>query len=690
MPYLTLDKAALAFNHVPLFDQVDFKLDKGERVGLIGRNGSGKSSMLKVLAGQAKLDGGTRWSAPDVRIGYVSQEPALNADATVFDEIVRELGDLRQLLTDYHRLTHKLAKPDADFDALLETMQPLQIQLEAGNGWATQERIETAIEFLELNADSRIGDLSTGARKRVALAQALVAEPDVLILDEPTNHLDFSSIEWLEGLLKNFSGSVLLVTHDRRFLDNVVTRIVELDRGSLASFSGNFLAYLSVKEQMLKDEAASNAKRGMGMAQEEMWVCQNIKARYARNEGRTRRLELLLRERAARRARVRHAGKNHDAGDRSDRLVAELINVSKKFGAQKVIDNFSCRIQRGDKIGLLGPNGAGRNVLLKIILGELAPDSGEAKLGPKLSVAYFDQLHAQLDEEATLADTISHGADNIEIDGAKKDVISYLGDFLFSPERTQSQVKSLSCGERNRLLLARLFSRPADVLVLDEPTNNLDIETLELLEEWLDRYDGTLFMVSHDRVFLNNVATQVIAFEGDSKLVEYVGGYEDWMLVKNLAVAQQAQQREAAQAKPASQAAAQKTAENREHIRHPVHWRAAIIHKNMDRNDIFHGRTHDLSVSGASVFIHHNIFRPEVVMLLAVPPLHAGQKETIIEIHCHMAYTVLDSEQSQFRVGLRFLSFKGDGRNILAKILSTRVVPGQEDSLGSETSRPRS
>ena len=675
MPYLTLDKAALAFGRVPLLDQVDFQLDEGERVGLIGRNGGGKSSMLKVLVGQAKLDSGTVLSAPGVRIGYVSQEPELNAEATVFDEVVRGLGDLRQLLTDYHHLTHKLAKPDADLDVLLEKMQPLQIQLETGDGWAAQERIETVIELLELNADSRISDLSSGARKRVALAQALVAEPDVLILDEPTNHLDFYSIEWLEGWLKNFRGSVLLVTHDRRFLDNVATRIVELDRGKLTSFPGNFLAYMSVKEPILKNEAVPNIKLDKGLAQEEMWVRQNIKARHARIEGRMRRLELLLRERAARRVRVKHTGKNQGAGGYSDRLVAELTNASKKFGAQKVIDNFSCRIQCGDKIGLLGPTGTGRNVLLKIILGELAPDSGEVKLGAKLSVAYFDQSHAQLDEEATLADTISQGADYIEVDGAKKDVINYLGDFLFSPERTQLPVKSLSCGERNRLLLARLFSRPSDVLVLDEPTNNLDVETLELLEELLDKYDGTLFMVSHDRVFLNNVATQVIAFEGDGKLVEYVGGYEDWVRVKNLAATQQAQQREATKAKPASQVVALKTAENRKCARYTCHWRVAIIHKSVGRNDIYHGRTQDLSEGGASVYLHHNIFRPEVVMLLAVPPLNAGEKETIIEIFCHMAYTVLDSDQGLFRIGLQFLSFKGDGKSTLTKILDKRKPP---------------
>ena len=545
MPYITLDKAALAYGHVALLDHVDFLLDEGERVGLIGRNGGGKSSMLKVLAAQAALDDGIVWRAPGVRICYVSQEPALNPDASVFDEVARGLGDLHQTITDYHHLSHQLAEPDADYEALLEAMQPLQTKLEAQNGWAVQARIETAIQRLELNADSRVGDLSGGVRKRVALAQALVAEPDVLILDEPTNHLDFASIEWLEGLLNNFHGSVLFVTHDRRFLDNVTTRIVELDRGKLASFPGNFAAYLRTKEQMLADEAVHNAKFDKVLAQEEVWIRQGIKARGVRNEGRVRRLEQLRRDRAARREQVGKVEMNLEAGDRSGKLVAELTNVSKQFGERKVISDFSCRIQRGDKIGLLGPNGAGKSTLLKIILGEMQPDSGEVKLGTKLSVAYFDQLRAQLNEEATLADTISQGSDFVDIGGTKKHVISYLGDFLFAPERARSPVKSLSGGERNRLLLARLFTRPANVLVLDEPTNDLDIETLELLEELLVQYDGTLFLVSHDRAFLDNVVTQVIAFEGDGKLMEYVGGYEDWVRVKKFEAAKQVTQREA-------------------------------------------------------------------------------------------------------------------------------------------------
>ncbi|MDD2929642.1 MAG: ATP-binding cassette domain-containing protein [Sideroxydans sp.] len=532
MPYITLDKASLAFGHVALLDHVDFQLDEGERVGLIGRNGGGKSSLLKVLAGQAHLDDGTLWRQATARICYVSQEPELDAQATVFDEVARGLGELHQLITDYHHLSHQLAEPDADYEKLLEAMQPLQTALEAQDGWSVQARIETAIQRLELDPEALVGSLSGGVRKRVALAQALVAEPEVLILDEPTNHLDFASIEWLEGLLKEFRGSVLLVTHDRRFLDNVVTRIVELDRGKLASFPGNFAAYQKLKERMLADEAVLNAKFDKVLAQEEVWIRQGIKARRTRNEGRVRQLEALRLERAARREKVGKVEMSLEAGDRSGKLVAELTHVSKSFGDRRIVSDFSCRIQRGDKIGLLGPNGAGKSTLLKIILGELQPDSGSVKLGTKISVAYFDQLRAQLDDEATLADTISQGSDFIEIGGQRKHVISYLGDFLFAPERARSPVKSCSGGERNRLLLARLFTQPANVLVLDEPTNDLDIETLELLEELLANYQGTLFLVSHDRSFLDNVVTQVIAFEGDGKLMEYVGGYEDWVRMK--------------------------------------------------------------------------------------------------------------------------------------------------------------
>jgi len=540
MPFITLDKASLAFGHVALLDHADFQLDEGERVGLIGRNGGGKSSLMRVLSGIANLDDGLVWRAPGARICYVSQEPVLDADDTVFDAVAKGLGKLQKLLSDYHHVSHELSNPEANVEALLEQMQHLQTQLEAQDGWQVESRIETAIARLDLDPDKRVGDLSGGQRKRVALAQALVAAPDVLILDEPTNHLDFSSIEWLEGLLNSFIGSVLFVTHDRRFLDNVTTRIVELDRGILSSFPGNFSAYQAIKERMLSDEAVVNAKFDKVLAQEEVWIRQGVKARRTRNEGRVLRLEQLRRDRAARREKVGRVEMAVDTGERSGKLVAELSDVCKAYGSRTLVKDFSCRIQRGDKIGLLGPNGAGKSTLLKMILGQLEPDSGEVKLGTKIAVAYFDQLREQLDDNATLADTISQGSDFVDIGGQKKHVISYLGDFLFAPERARSPVKSCSGGERNRLLLARLFTQPANVLVLDEPTNDLDIETLELLEELLANYDGTLFLVSHDRAFLDNVVTQVIAFEGDGKLVEYVGGYEDWVRVQKFQATQAA------------------------------------------------------------------------------------------------------------------------------------------------------
>jgi ATP-binding cassette subfamily F protein uup len=540
MPFITLDNASLAFGHVALLDHTAFQLDENERVGLIGRNGGGKSSLMRVLAGIANLDDGIVWRAPGARICYVSQEPVLDADDSVFDAVAKGLGKLQKLLHDYHHVSHQLAEPDADYDKLLEEMQHLQTQLEAQDGWQVESRIETAIAKLDLDPDKRVGDLSGGQRKRVALAQALVAAPDVLILDEPTNHLDFASIEWLESLLNSFVGSVLFVTHDRRFLDNVTTRIVELDRGVLSSFPGNFTAYQAIKERMLSDEAVVNAKFDKVLAQEEVWIRQGVKARRTRNEGRVLRLEQLRRDRAARRDKVGKVEMAVETGERSGKLVAELENVSKAFGDRVLVKDFSCRIQRGDKIGLLGPNGAGKSTLLKMILGQLEPDTGTVKLGTKIAVAYFDQLREQLDDNATLADTISQGADFVDIGGQKKHVISYLGDFLFPPERARSPVKSCSGGERNRLLLARLFTQPANVLVLDEPTNDLDIETLELLEELLANYEGTLFLVSHDRAFLDNVVTQVIAFEGDGKLQEYVGGYEDWVRVQKFQAAQAA------------------------------------------------------------------------------------------------------------------------------------------------------
>jgi len=555
MPLITLENACLAYGHVPLLDHADLQLDPGERVGLIGRNGGGKSSLLKILAGVSRPDDGKIWRAPGLRIGYVPQEPELDAEHTVFEAVAEGLGPVRQLLLDYHAVTHAMADAGADMDALLERMQHLQGELEAHDGWNVQSRVETVMSHLELPEDARVSELSGGWRKRVALARALVAQPDVLLLDEPTNHLDVSAIQWLETLLGDFPGSVLFITHDRRFLDNVATRIAELDRGALTIFPCKFSEYQVKKQELLEVELTHADKFDKVLAQEEAWIRQGVKARCTRNEGRVRRLEQLRYERAARRDSLGKVSLAVDEGERSGKLVAELEHVSKSFGDKVVIRDFSTRIMRGDRIGLIGPNGAGKSTLLKIILDEMQPDSGVVRQGTKLSVAYFDQLREQLDEEATLSDTISQGADFVEIGGQRKHVISYLGDFLFPPQRARAPVKSLSGGERNRLLLARLFTRPANVLVLDEPTNDLDIETLELLEDLLQEYSGTLFIVSHDRQFLDNVVTQVIAFEGDGNLQEYVGGYEDWERVKRSQAAD-ASNRKSAAAPPAAKPAA--------------------------------------------------------------------------------------------------------------------------------------
>lgn len=548
MPYIILDQASLAYGLHPLLDHTNFQLDPGERVGLIGRNGTGKSSLLKALAGQIKLDDGTIWHAPGSRLAYVPQEPPLDPTHTVFEAVAEGLGNLQQLLLDYHAVSHAMSEPSADTTALLERMQTLQHDLEAQNGWQVQARIETALSRLSLSPDTPVSTLSGGWRKRVALARALVAEPEVLLLDEPTNHLDFAAIEWLENLLLDFKGALLFITHDRRFLDRLATRIVELDRGHLTEFIGNFSAYQLKKAELLEVEAQQNAKFDKFLAQEEVWIRKGVEARRTRNEGRVRRLERLRLERAARRDRQGTVKLALDAGERSGKLVAELTHVRKAFGDKIIIRDFSTRILRGDRIGLLGPNGAGKSTLLKLILGELEPDGGEIKRGTSLNVAYFDQMREQLNEEATLADTISPGSDYVQIGTERKHVISYLEDFLFPPQRARAPVKSLSGGERNRLLLARLFARPANVLVLDEPTNDLDIDTLELLEELLQDFTGTLFLVSHDRAFLENTVTQVIAFEGNGELDEFGGGYDDWSRY-------QAQRASDASAKPAPQKA---------------------------------------------------------------------------------------------------------------------------------------
>ena len=527
MPIITLDKGSLAYGHHALLDSADLVLEAGERVGLIGRNGTGKSSLIRVLAGMAALDDGKVWRAPGIRIAFVEQEPEFDPEHTVFEAISGGLGDLSAILLAYHAVSNELSK--SEDPKLLDELHTLQTKLEAGDGWNAETRIEAVSSRLGLPLDAKISSLSGGQRKRAALGRALVCQPDILFMDEPTNHLDLSSIAWLEEFILAYKGSLFFITHDRRFLDNVATRIVELDRGKLASFDGNFSYYQEKKASMFEAEAAKAQKFDKLLAQEEVWIRKGVEARRTRNEGRVRRLERLRIEREKRRESLGRVSFNLEDGMKSGKLVAELEDVSKSFGDRRIIDGFSCRIMRGDRIGILGPNGAGKSTLLKLILGEIAPDSGTVRLGTKLEIAYFDQLREKLDLEATLADVISQGSDFIEINGEKKHVISYLGDFLFSPERARSPVKSLSGGERNRLLLARLFTKPVNVLVLDEPTNDLDIETLEMLEALLLDYSGTLFLVSHDRAFLDNVVTQVIASEGNGIWQEYVGGFDDWV-----------------------------------------------------------------------------------------------------------------------------------------------------------------
>jgi len=532
MPLLTLNQGCLAFGHVPLLDHADFQLDAGERVALIGRNGSGKSSLLVALAGPehgGHLDDGEVWRQPGLRLACVRQEPDFDPDIGVFEAVVAGMGPATRLLADWHEVSHRLAEPGADHDVLLAQLDRLQRELESLGAWSNASRAERAIERVGLDPDARVDTLSGGQKKRLALAQALASEPDVLLLDEPTNHLDLTAIEWLEDLLLASGITLLFVTHDRRFLDRLATRIVELDRGVLTGFPGSFADYQARKGDMLKDEAVQNARFDKFLAQEEVWIRKGVEARRTRNEGRVLRLEALRRERAARRERLGTARLSLDAGDKSGQLVAELIHIDKSFDGRPIVRDFSARIMRGDRIGLIGPNGAGKTTLLRLILGESQPDSGSVRRGTKLQAAYFDQFRTALDPEAMLSDIISPGSDYVEINGQRKHVIGYLGDFLFAPARARSPVKSLSGGERNRLLLARLFARPANVLVLDEPTNDLDIETLELLEELLQDYPGTIFLVSHDRTFLDNVVTQTIAAEGNGVWKEYAGGYEDWL-----------------------------------------------------------------------------------------------------------------------------------------------------------------
>ncbi|MBD3896312.1 ATP-binding cassette domain-containing protein [Halomonas sp. ML-15] len=522
MTLLRLEQLQLAYGNQVLLNGADLVLEKGERLALVGRNGTGKSTLLKLVAGEIQADGGSIWRAPGLKIGVLAQDLPSASGETIFDVVAQGLPEAGGLLAEYH---HLIQAPDPD----MKRMATLQTQLEAIDGWSFHQRIDTVLTKLGLPADSQMEALSGGWRRRVALARALVAEPDLLMLDEPTNHLDLDTIAWLEEQLAAFNGAVLFITHDRAFLSKLATAILELDRGRLGRYPGDYAEYQARKQHELEIEARENAEFDKKLAQEEAWIRQGIKARRTRNEGRVRALEQMRRERSQRRERQGNASLSVDSGERSGKRVVELKGVSQHFGDDWVIQDLSLELQRGDRIGLIGRNGAGKTTLLKILLGELTPSQGEVKLGTNIKVAYFDQLRAGLEPEKSVYDNVAQGSDRVSVGGKDKHVISYLQDFLFTPERARQPVKALSGGESNRLLLAKLFTQPANVLVLDEPTNDLDVETLELLEELLLDFDGTLLLVSHDRTFMDNVVTGVMAFEGHGIVREYVGGYSDWV-----------------------------------------------------------------------------------------------------------------------------------------------------------------
>ena len=527
MPLIRLSRVSIAFGSHALLNQADFQLDPGERVGLLGRNGEGKSTLMKIISGEIKADNGEIWRQPALRLAYLQQTPDLNNEDSIYHAVAAGLGEIGELITQYHYLS---SLPNIDAQAL-QQMGDIQHKLESQQGWALQQRVETILSRLQLPADELVGNLSGGWKRRVALARALVIDPEVLLLDEPTNHLDFDSINWLEEQLLQYPGAVLFVTHDRRFLQKLATRIVDLDRGNLVSWPGNYADYLVRKAAALEDEANQNALFDKKLAKEEVWIRQGIKARRTRNEGRVRALERLRSERLERRTQQGTAKVNLNQAEQSGRKVVEALDVSFQYQASSpvIVRNLSLRIERGDKIGLIGNNGAGKSTLLKLLLGQLQPTSGSIELGTHLQIAYFDQLREQLDPEMTVVDSVLDGGEFIDTPDGKRHVMSYLADFLFAPARARSPVKSLSGGEKNRLLLARLFTKPANLLVMDEPTNDLDLETLEILEEKLVSFQGTLLLVSHDRAFLDNVVSSVLVFEDDARVNEYIGGYADWL-----------------------------------------------------------------------------------------------------------------------------------------------------------------
>ncbi len=526
MPSLRLENISLAYGHLPLLARVDFDIEPGEQVCLIGRNGTGKSTLFRVISGAATPDDGKMWCKEGLRIAHLEQEVPPDTDQTVFDVVAGGLGELGRLLAEYHQTTHAAHSADRE---TLERMAQLQAAIEALNGWNVSQKVEMALSRLNLPADKRLADCSGGLRRQTMLARALVCDPDVLLLDEPTNHLDIAAINWLEEFLSAYRGALIFITHDRTFLKHLATRIVELDRGKLTSFPGDFDNYIRRKDEMLEIEARAASKFDKQLAEHETWIRQGVKARRTRNEGRVRKLLAMRQERSQRLSMQGSASFSVDAGAVSGKLVADLRHVSFSYGDRTIIRDFATHVLRGDRIGIVGPNGSGKSTLLKLILGELAPTSGQVVLGTRLQVAYFDQHRDRLDPEKTVRDNLSEGRDFITVKGRTRHVIGYLKDFLFPPERIDSPVKSLSGGERNRLLLAKIFAMSVNMMVLDEPTNDLDVDTLELLEDLLADYEGTLLLVSHDRTFLDNVVTSTMVFEGDGLVREYVGGYDDWL-----------------------------------------------------------------------------------------------------------------------------------------------------------------
>jgi ATP-binding cassette subfamily F protein uup len=527
MPVASLDRVSLAFGHLPLFDDVSLQIETGERVSLVGRNGAGKSTLLQILSGEQAPDAGAVSVPPGVRIGRLAQDVPLSTNRAVFDVVADGLGDISELVAAYHH--HAVGVAEGSTPARLAELGRLQHELELRDGWRIEQRVELVLSRLKLPPDAIVDTLSGGWRRRVLLARALVAEPDFLLLDEPTNHLDLDAIAWLEECLAAYPGAVVFVTHDRAFLQRLATRIVEIDRGRLVSWPGDYASFVRRKDEWLANEVVREERFDRRLAEEEVWLRQGIKARRTRNEGRVRALMAMRRERAARRAGPGTVRLQVERGDPSGKVVFEAERVSKAFGSAPVVRDFSIRIMRGDRIGLIGPNGAGKTTLLRLLLGELKADRGEVRQGANVQVAYYDQQREQLDPERTVFDTIGDGNDTVMVNGRSRHVNAYLRDFLFPTERAGAAVKALSGGERNRLLLARLLTRPANVLVLDEPTNDLDLETLEIVEAELVAWAGTLLLVSHDRAFLDNVVTSTLVFEGDGHVREYVGGYEDWV-----------------------------------------------------------------------------------------------------------------------------------------------------------------